>query len=78
LNHEGRKVGDVYRLRSIVIFYDSIKHTFAEELNENQLNTIKEVGEIIISSKTIGRNEFKEIYKKLLDGGFQIIPEPAS
>jgi len=75
LNKEARKWDNVYLLRSIVVFYDSIKHAYAEELTKKQCDVIKQVGDVI-TNESIDRNRFREIYRKLLNTGFQIIPEP--
>lgn len=74
LNEEARSWDNIYLLRSIVVFYDSVKHAYAEDLTEKQGEVIKEAGDIVIS-KVVDRNKFKEIYKKLRTSGFQIIPE---
>lgn len=77
LNKETRKWNEVYLLRSIVVFYDSIKHSFAEDLSKKQGEVIKEIGKII-ANEVVDRNRFREIYKKLKTIGFQIIPEPTN
>lgn len=47
LNKEARKWGDVYLLRSIVVFYASIRHAYAEEIDRKQCDVIKEIGDTI-------------------------------
>lgn len=77
LNKEARTVSNVYFLKTIVVFYDAIKHSFAEDLNNGQLHTINKVVDVI-TNKMINRDDFREVYKLLLAGGFQFIPESKS
>ncbi len=77
LNKEARKWNNVYLLRTIVVLYDSIKHALAEELNKQQVELIKQVT-TDIESKKMAKDQFRAIYKKLIDVGFQIIPEPSN
>ena len=53
LNKGARKWGDVYLLRSIVVFYASIRHAHAEDIDKKQRDIIKEVGDTI-TRETIG------------------------
>ncbi len=76
LNKEARKWGDVYLLRSIVVFYASIRHAYAEEIDKKQCDIIEEVGNTM-TRETIDRNKYREIYKRLRSVGFRIIPEPS-
>lgn len=76
LNKGARKWGNVYLLRSIVVFYASIRHAYSEDIDEKQRDAIKEVGDTI-AGETIDRNKYREIYKKLRSVGFRIIPEPS-
>ena len=75
LEQEMGKLGDVYLRKSIVIFFDSIKHSNAEDLTTKQLQAIKEVGTLVCNEK-LDKEKFREIYKKLLKSELQIIPEP--
>lgn len=75
LNKEARKWNNVYLLRAIIVFYDSIKHAYAEKLSKKQCDVIKQVGNII-TDEVVDRNKFREVYRKLLAGKFQVIPEP--
>lgn len=75
LNKEARSFADTYLLRSIVILLDSIRHISPLMLNKKQVVIVKHVADNIFN-KEISREKFKELYKLLLDGKFQIIPEP--
>lgn len=77
LNKGARKWGNVYLLRSIIIFYDSIKHAYAEDIDAKQCDVIKDVAEAITKKTTMDRDKYRRIYKKMRSAGFRIIPEPA-
>ena len=78
LNKEARKWNNIYLLRTIIIFYDSLKHLRQEEVGKMSLEQRKVIWEIANKeiNGRIQRERYREIHKRLINSGFRIIPYP--
>lgn len=82
LNKEARKWtgkgNNIYLLRTIIIFYDSLRHLKQEEVGNISLEQRKMIWEIANKeiNGRIQRRRYCEIYKRLISAGFRIIPYP--
>lgn len=83
LNKEARKWtekgNNIYLLRTVIIFYDSLKHLRQEEVGKMSLKQRKVIWKIANKeiNGRIQRRRYREIHKRLINSGFRIIPYPS-
>lgn len=66
-----------YRRKAFIVIFDAIKHAYAEDLTDMQVETLADTIKPTTATEPLNKDQFRNIYRSLLKGGFRILPEPA-